>query len=169
MSALKKVDFGKLAATLRPDTVAALNTFRRRHADLTKKIGELREAQTSVDFAAYRAVLQNKKIVNDAEKAFQLYQPRAYSLAEQLRAIDAQEAKAVAAAQATEARINQELAELKDLLVNIETARPIDQLTVDDVVQAVPEIDAVVEKMAKRNQWRVPGYYEKFGEFRVGF
>ncbi|KAJ3027609.1 UNVERIFIED_CONTAM: ATP synthase d subunit [Siphonaria sp. JEL0065] len=167
--AAKRVDFARLAASLRPDTVAALNAFRRRHADLAKQIGELKEQTTAINFEQYRAVLANKKIVNDAEKAFAAFKPVQYDLREQLRVIDAQEVKAVAAAKATEAKINQELVELKDLLVNIETARPVDQLTIDDVVKAVPEIDATVEKMIKRGQWRVPGYYEKFGEFNVGF
>ncbi|KAJ1550222.1 ATP synthase d subunit [Cladochytrium tenue] len=51
--------------------------------------------------------------------------------------------------------------ELKDLLVNIETARPVDQLTVGDVSKADPTLDKNVEKMVKRGQWLVPGYYEK--------
>jgi F-type H+-transporting ATPase subunit d len=40
---------------------------------------------------------------------------------------------------------------------------------VDDVVNAYPEIDNTVATMAKRGQWRVPGYYERFGEFCIGF
>ncbi|KAJ3247157.1 ATP synthase d subunit [Chytriomyces hyalinus] len=167
--AARKVDFSKLTATLRPDTVASVNAFRRRHADLVKQISELREQSTTINFEGYRSILSNKKVVNDAEKAFSAFRPASYDLKEQMRVIEAQEAKAVAAAEATERRINQELVELKDLLVHIETARPVDQLTVDDVVKAVPEIDGIVEKMAKRGQWRLPGYYEKFGEFKVGF
>ncbi|KAJ3236097.1 ATP synthase d subunit [Chytriomyces hyalinus] len=159
--AARKVDFSKLTATLRPDTVASVNAFRRRHADLVKQISELREQSTTINFEGYRSILSNKKVVNDAEKAFSAFRPASYDLKEQMRVIEAQEAKAVAAAEATERRINQELVELKDLLVHIETARPVDQLTVDDVVKAVPEIDGIVEKMAKRGQWRLPGYYEK--------
>jgi F-type H+-transporting ATPase subunit d len=51
--------------------------------------------------------------------------------------------------------------ELKEMLKNIDTARPIDQMTVRDVSIAYPELDQVVEKMVRRGQWRVPGYYEK--------
>ncbi|KAJ3289102.1 mitochondrial ATP synthase [Rhizoclosmatium globosum] len=167
--AAKRVDFAKLAASLRPDTVASLNAFRRRHTDLVKQIADLKEQATTINFEGYRSILSNKKVVNDAEKAFAAFKPAQYDLREQLRVIEAQEIKAVAAAEATEKRITQELVELKELLVNIDTARPVDQLTIDDVVKAVPEIDATVEKMIKRGQWRMPGYYEKFGEFNVGF
>ncbi|KAJ3084944.1 ATP synthase d subunit, partial [Quaeritorhiza haematococci] len=75
----------------------------------------------------------------------------------------------VAAAEKTAEKVGAELTELQELLTNIETARPVDQLTVDDVTKAMPEIDTTVEKMAKRGQWILPGYYEKFGEFKLGF
>ncbi len=75
----------------------------------------------------------------------------------------------MAAAKVTASKIDAELQELSQLLQNIETARPVDQLTVDDVANALPEVDINTAKLAKRGQWIVPGYYEKFGEFKVGF
>jgi F-type H+-transporting ATPase subunit d len=109
----------------------------------------------------------------------------------------------VQSAEKTSKKIKAELIELSTLLKDIETARPIDQLTVsiilsflliscclytlrliynvfinvdiyermqvEDVAAAYPEIDSIVEKMAKRGQWNVPGYYEKFGEYYLGF
>jgi F-type H+-transporting ATPase subunit d len=90
-----KVDFASLSSKLRPETVAALNGFRRRHADLTKTLGDLKEQSTAIDFAHYRKVLTNKQIVADAEKAFSSFKPATYDLTEQLRIIEGQEAKAV--------------------------------------------------------------------------
>lgn len=52
--------------------------------------------------------------------------------------------------------------------MNIQNARPIDQLLVDDIAKAYPKLDETVEKMAKRGQWRVPGYYEKWIIFNIG-
>lgn len=46
---------------------------------------------------------------------------------------------------------------------NIEDARPFDQLTVDDVVAARPEIGRTVDEMVKKGKWTTPGYDEKFG------
>ncbi|KAI9327243.1 hypothetical protein DFJ73DRAFT_632218 [Zopfochytrium polystomum] len=164
---MSKVNFAALK--LRPETLAGLNAFRRRHADLVKAHNDLLEQSTTVDFAHYRNILSNKKVVDDAEAAFKAFKPATYNLTEQLRVIDQQEAKAVAAAEKTALKINAEMKELKELLVNIETARPVDQLTVDDVAKAYPELDKIVEKMVRRGQWYLPGYYEKFGEFAVGF
>ncbi|KAJ3098504.1 ATP synthase d subunit [Phlyctochytrium planicorne] len=168
-SAVSKIDWVALGSKLKPETLASVNAFRRRHADLVKTIGELKEQSTTIDFEHYRKVLKNKKVVNDAEKAFQAFKPATYDLSEQLRIIEQQEVKAVAAAQTTQNKVGAELLELNELLTNIETARPVDQLTVDDVARAYPELDKTVEKMIKRGQWVVPGYYERFGEFRVGF
>ncbi|KAJ3327371.1 ATP synthase d subunit [Blyttiomyces sp. JEL0837] len=164
-----KIDWTALASKLRPETVASLNAFRRRHADLVKTLNDLKEQQTSIDFAHYRSVLKNQKIVNDAEKSFTAFKPATYDLTEQLRIIESQEAKAIASAEVTARKIKAELSELNELLTNIETARPVDDLTVDDVAKAYPDLDKTVEKMAKRGQWTVPGYYEKFGEFNIGF
>merc|ERR1712000_389073 len=48
-------------------------------------------------------------------------------------------------------------------LKTIEDARPFEQLTLDDVAKARPEITKTVEKMVSQGKWTVPGYTEKFG------
>eukprot|EP00842_Homolaphlyctis_polyrhiza_P003864 jgi/Hompol1/4479/HPOL_003674-RA len=164
-----RIDWSALSAKLKPDTVAAVNAFRRRHGELAKVVADLKEHQVAIDFARYRSTLKNQKVVDEAEKAFKSFKPATYDLAEQLRIIKEKETLAVAAAQKTATKIKAELVELNELLTNIETARPLEQLTVDDVAKAFPDIDKTVEKMALRGQWKVPGYYEKFGEFIVGF
>ena len=45
----------------------------------------------------------------------------------------------------------------------IESARPFDQLTVDDVV-AASDLEEKVTYMVKNGKWEVPGYREKFGD-----
>jgi hypothetical protein len=37
------------------------------------------------------------------------------------------------------------------------------------VVIALPGAEEKVKKMAARHQWIMPGYFEKFGSFKVGF
>ncbi|KAL2912006.1 ATP synthase d subunit [Polyrhizophydium stewartii] len=164
-----RIDWTALSAKLKPDTVAAVNAFRRRHADAAKAVRELKDHQVSIDIERYRAVLKNQKVVEEAERALKSFRPATVDLTDQLRVIETHEAKAVAAAQATVSKISTELVELQDMIKNIDTARPLEQLTVDDVAKAYPQLDATVEKMVKRGQWRIPGYYEKFGEFVVGF
>lgn len=53
-----------------------------------------------------------------------------------------------------------ELSELETTLLNIEQARPIDELTVEDVLTACPKIEKAVEHMVKNEEWSVPGYKE---------
>lgn len=60
-------------------------------------------------------------------------------------------------------KIEAELKDLKETLGNIEGARPFDQLTVTDVINARPEIAKTVEEMVKKGKWTLPGYEEKFG------
>lgn len=66
-------------------------------------------------------------------------------------------------AQASSDKIEAELKDLKATLKNIEDARPFDELTVDDVIAARPEIKEAVEAMVKQGKWTVPGYTDRFG------
>ena len=67
----------------------------------------------------------------------------------------------VSAAEATTDKISSELVDLKSALVNIEQSRPIDDLLVDDVAKAIPELDDAVDTMISKGKWEVPGYKEK--------
>lgn len=66
-------------------------------------------------------------------------------------------------ARAAASKIEAELKDLKATLKNIQDARPFDQLTVDDVVAARPEIGRTVDEMVKKGKWTTPGYDDKFG------
>jgi F-type H+-transporting ATPase subunit d len=60
--------------------------------------------------------------------------------------------------------VQAELADLNKTLENIESARPFDQLTLEDVTKVRPDINEKVNEMVKKGNWQVPGYNEKFGE-----
>merc|ERR1712111_107952 len=100
-------------------------------------------AQT-VDFAYYRSVLKNQAIVDDIEKQFSSYKPQTYDVNRQIKAIEAFEAKAV---------VDKELSDLQKTLKNIQDARPFDDLTVDEVAAAQPEIDQRTEQLVSKGRW----------------
>lgn len=47
---------------------------------------------------------------------------------------------------------------LEKALGDIEGARPWEETTVDEVVEAAPEIDKYVEELVKKGRWMPPGY-----------
>ncbi|ORX93264.1 putative ATP7-F1F0-ATPase complex, FO D subunit [Basidiobolus meristosporus CBS 931.73] len=167
-SAITHIDWSKLASLgLKKDTAASLTSFRKRYDELKRNVDALKEQKTDIDFAHYRTLLKNKKVVDQAEKAFSTFKPVKYNLDAQLKVISAFEEKAVQKAQFTAKQLDLEVADLKETIKNIEQARPIEDLTVDDVIKAKPEIPAVVEDMIKKGNWTVPGYNEKFGNLSV--
>jgi F-type H+-transporting ATPase subunit d len=99
MSSLKTVasniDWAALGSKLKPETLAALNVFRRRHADLSKTLADLKEQDVAIDFAHYRSVLKNQKVVNNAESSLKTFKAVNYDLEGQLKLIQQHEAKAV--------------------------------------------------------------------------
>jgi F-type H+-transporting ATPase subunit d len=99
MSSLKsvatKIDWAGLGSKLKPETLASLNVFRRRHADLSKTLADLKEQDMAIDFAHYRSVLKNRKVVDNAEASLNAFKGVKYDLEGQLKLIQQHEAKAV--------------------------------------------------------------------------
>ncbi|GAA6028314.1 hypothetical protein JCM8097_006971 [Rhodosporidiobolus ruineniae] len=145
------------------ETLAQLNAFRTRAAAARAANAAVKEQKTTVDFEHYRQVLKNKEIVAEGEKLLKGFKAVDYDLQAQLKAIAAFEAKAVTSAQEAATKVDSELGNLNSTLKNIEEARPFDQLTLDDVAKARPEITKTVENMVSKGKWTVPGYTEKFG------
>ena len=118
----------------------------------------LSEQPQTVDFAYYRSVLKNTAIVDEIEKQFSAFKPQTYDVGRQIKAIEAFEAQAVKSAEETKAVVDKELTDLQKTLKNIQDARPFDDLTVDEVAAAQPEIDQRTEQLVSKGRWAVPGY-----------
>lgn len=121
-------------------------------------------ATPQVDFAHYKQVLKNQDVVSQMEKAFSSFKPTDYDLSGQLKAIDAFESKAVSSAQETTTKIDAELKDLNSTLSNIKDARGFEELTLQDIAKARPQIPQTVDTMLEKGKWTVPGYKEKFGD-----
>lgn len=143
--------------------------FKKRHDEARRKLQVLSEQSSTVDFSAYRAQLNNSAVIDDMERTFKGFTPKKYDVARQVKAIEAFEATAVKSAQETKGRVDAELKDLEKTLKNIESARPFEDLTVDDVVAARPEIDQRVAQLVAKGRWQVPGYkvcfFLSFGRF----
>ncbi|KAJ1673336.1 ATP synthase d subunit [Spiromyces aspiralis] len=101
------------------------------------------------------------------EKAYKAQKIVKVDLESQLKAISAFEAKAVATAESYVKDIDTKLVDLRETIENIEKARPIEQLTVNDIIQAKPEIVEEVEALIKEGKFTVPGYEGKFPNLAV--
>ncbi|KAL2217043.1 ATP synthase D chain, mitochondrial [Thermoascus aurantiacus ATCC 26904] len=168
-SAALKIDWAKLTSSLglRGQTAASLQAFKKRNDDARRKVQMLSEQPQTVDFDYYRRVLKNKAIVDEIENAFKNFKPATYDLNRQLKAIEAFEAQAIKNAEETKGKVEKELDSLKKTLENIETARPFEDLTVDDVARAQPEIDEKAAALVSKGKWMPPGYKERFGDLSL--
>lgn len=164
-----KLNWAKVIGTLKLSgkTAAQLSAFKKRNDEARRQLFELKAQETSVDFEHYRSVLKNSSVVDKIEQSFKAYKPATLDSSKQLSTIEAFESQAISNAKETEEMVANELKALQETLKNIESARPFDQLTVDELAKARPEIDAKVEEMVKKGRWDVPGYKEKFGDLTV--
>ncbi|WFD41513.1 ATP synthase d subunit [Malassezia psittaci] len=181
MASKAAVDFSKvLASGLSKQTSAELVSFRKRSDEAKRVVTQLKQLSTSVDFAHYKNVLKvsweitrafanskNQDVVADAEKLLNNFKPKTYDVAAQTKALHSFETTAIQQAEEAAAKIETELKDLKETLSNIENARPFDQLTATDVINARPEIAKAIEEMVKKGKWSLPGYEEKFGSLAL--
>ncbi|KAG8860120.1 ATP synthase d subunit [Tulasnella sp. 330] len=163
------VDWTRIYGSLNlgKETVSALQAFRKRHSEAQRVHDQLKATQPTIDIAHYRSILKNKAVVDEAESILKGFKPVTYDVSEHVKAIEAFETKAVATAEATEQKIDSELKGLQATLANIEEARPFEDLTLDDVSHARPEVLQATETMIKKGKWSVPGYKEKFGDLNM--
>ncbi|QLG74706.1 hypothetical protein HG535_0H00310 [Zygotorulaspora mrakii] len=168
-AAASKLNWAKVIATLKltGKTSAQLSAFKKRNDEARRQLYELESQETSVDFEHFRSALKNRAVVDQIEQSFKSYKPVSLDASKQLSVIKAFETQAFSNAKETEQLVASELKALQETLKNIESARPFDELTVDELAKAKPEIDAKVEEMVKRGKWDVPGYKEKFGDLTV--
>ncbi|KAJ9489014.1 hypothetical protein VN97_g4252 [Penicillium thymicola] len=165
-SAALKIDWAKVSTSLglRGQTATSLQAFKKRNDEARRKVQVLSEQSQTVDFSHYRGVLKNTAIIDELENHFKTFKPATYDVNRQLKAIDAFESQAVQNAEATKGKVEAELQNLQKTLDNIETARPFEDLTVDEVAAAQPEIDEKTASLVSKGKWMPPGYKERFGD-----
>lgn len=148
-------------------TASSLTSFKKRNDEAKKEQQALAAQSTEVDFEYYRSVLKNTKVVDEIEKAVSGFKPTTYDVSKTLKTIDIFEQKAIENAKLTEKSVLAEIEQLQATLKDIEGARPFDQLTVEDIAKARPDLDEKVTYMVQNGKWEVPGYKEKFGDLTV--
>ena len=79
-------------------------------------------------------------------------------MSKQIKAIESFEQIAIQNATETKEKVEVELRSLQKALQDIEGARSWEDLTVDEVVEAAPEIDKYTEELVKKGRWMPPGY-----------
>jgi len=168
-SAALKVDWTRVISSLslKGSTVSQLQAFKKRNEDARRKVQLLQDQPSDIDFAEYRSFLKNQSVIDDIEKAYKSFKPVTYDVSKQIKLIESFETEAVKNAEQTKTTVDAELEDLAVTLKNIQETRPFEDLTVDDVAKARPEIDKRTEEMVSRNRWEVPGYKEKFGDFAL--
>jgi F-type H+-transporting ATPase subunit d len=141
------------------ETIAALQAFRKRHAEAQRLQAQYASQPATVDLEHYRSILKNKAIVDDAAKLLREFKPVTYDVNAHIKAIEAFEATAVTKAKETAEKVDIELKDLQATLANIEDARPFEDLTVSSL-SASCLIIHISRGCIGRGSWRrAPTYH----------
>ncbi|KAL6940874.1 ATP synthase d subunit [Hanseniaspora vineae] len=168
-SAASKLEWSKVISNLKltGKTATQLTGFKKRNDEARRQLFALQQQDTEVDFESYRKVLNNKDVIAKIENYVKSYKTVTVDVSSQLSTLKAFEAKAVENAQQTEKLVAQELTALQETLKNIESARAFDELTIEDVMKAKPDVQEKVSELVSKGKWEVPGYKEKFGDLNA--
>lgn len=163
-----KIEWAKIIPQLglTGQTATELTAFKKRNDEAKKVLYTYKQQPTEVDFNAY-SKLKNSEIVNTIKADVASFKASTVDLSKQLKVISAFEVKAIENAKETESLVLAELSQLEKTLADIESARAFDQLTVDDVVKARPDVEDKVTYMVSNGKFEVPGYKEKFGDLVI--
>ena len=166
-----KLDWSKIGTQLglRGQTAISLAAFKKRNDDARRRVQQLSDLPTDVDFSHYRSTLKNQAIVDEIEKHYKAFKPKTYDVNKQIRQIEGFEAIALKNAEDTKSKVEVELRSLEKALGDIEGARGFEDTTVDEVVSAAPEIDEYVERMVKKGKWMPPGYEVRTRDLRLQY
>ena len=126
------MDWTKISTSLslKGQTASALQAFKKRNDDARRKVNLLSSKSQSVNFDHYRSTLNNPGIVDEIEGQFKAFKPASYDLGRQIKAIETFQVQAVKSAEETKEKVDAEVRSLEATLMNVETARPTEDLTV---------------------------------------
>ncbi|OJD17256.1 ATP synthase subunit D, mitochondrial [Emergomyces pasteurianus Ep9510] len=163
-SAALKLDWAKVSTSLglRGQTATSLASFKKRNDDARRKVQVLSDQPQTIDFDHYRSVLKNQAVVDEIEQHFKSFKSVSFDVNRQLKAIEAFEAQAMKGAEETKGKVELELQSLEKTLANIETARPFEDLTVDEISEARPDIIEKTSQLVSKGKWMPPGYKVRF-------
>jgi F-type H+-transporting ATPase subunit d len=95
-AAATRIDWSRLLSIpISQETNLALASFRKKYDESKRILTSLQEQNLDINFEPYRSVLSNKKVVDEAEKAFKNFKPVKMDAVQQVKVIEQLEAKAV--------------------------------------------------------------------------
>ena len=109
-------------------------------------------------------MLKNTAVIDEIEQYYKSFQPKTYDVNKQVKQIEAFEQVAMKNAEETKGKVEVELRSLEKALGDIEGARGWDEVTVEEIAKAAPEIDEYTERMVKKGRWMPPGYHVSWAQ-----
>ncbi|OLY83120.1 ATP synthase subunit d, mitochondrial [Smittium mucronatum] len=161
---IQSVDWPKVSSVLskRPEITKSLMSLNKKYQDVDRELSALREQKLDIDFNHYRGILKNKQIVTEMESKLKNYKITSLDTAPALALLAEFEKNATASATEYASELTVKLSGLKETVDNINNARPVEDMTTADVVEARPETLTEVQEMVSKGEYDVPGYDAKF-------
>ncbi|PVU87799.1 hypothetical protein BB561_006168 [Smittium simulii] len=166
---VESINWATLTSALskKAQVVKSLSSFNKKYQELDRELASLREQKTDLAFEHYRDLLKNTKIVDEMQAKYSGYKLEKLDTQKYIATLADFEKTAVASATEYSSELQTKLTDLVQTVQNIDNTRSVTQLTVEDVVNATPEILEEAQAMVNNGEFYVKGYESKFPDLSL--
>eukprot|EP00121_Abeoforma_whisleri_P007659 Awhi_evm1s6998 len=144
-------NYGALAEIVPNELKAELSALRSKHSSLKETLNSLPEKPVAIDFASYSGKI-NPAVISATQKSYQsLVYPRTPdTFSSELAAL---KKKQLEVAEAEIKAADVEIARLNGELAKIHARKPLEELTIEDVLADKPEWEREINDDIKNHRW----------------
>lgn len=154
LSMRRVVDWTKVLSKCTPESRKMVIEVRSKNEELKRQILETKANAASLDWSRYEGVL-GSAMVQEQQLRQKAFKPATIQVASALSELQSEESKMLGKAKAFLADLEKEIEGAKEALKRAENAKPVEQLTIDDVYEMKPELKTAFDEKMKRDDWYV--------------
>lgn len=151
------LNWTKVLLKCSPNVRKTILETRAHHEDLRRQISEIKQSMPKLDFGVYRQTLPKEmaKIVDESENQFKSYKPPKIDVNSSIKELEQERDLKIKMSQEFIINLESRVDQLKSQLHKLENAKPVDEITVEDVYEMHPELREQVHEAIKNDHWAV--------------
>lgn len=155
----RNLDWGKILERVTPQAKKNIQEIRTHHEDLKRQIYQLKNSIPVIDFERYKSILPASftSIINEFKEKVVNFKPSKPNVTEKLTLLDQERETKLTESKEFISELNKEIQNLKDKLAQLRSAKPIDEMSADEIYALRPDIKVQFENALKRDIWLSSG------------
>ncbi|PJF16573.1 hypothetical protein PSACC_03574 [Paramicrosporidium saccamoebae] len=150
------VDWTRVLSRCNPQVRKGVMDLRAHHEDLRRQIADAKSSVPKLDFDYYKSKLPSKEygtMLSEMEGKVKGFQPTKTDYSDKLKVLENEKQTQLQEASAFLNKLEGDVQALKAQLDKLRSAKPVEQMTVDDVYELNPEYKEKIYTAIKNDNW----------------